>query len=221
MLEAPPRALRVVTQVVEIALGDHSKCADRRQRAALGAVDLVHAVTLAYLLCGRVHEGGRDPRERVTRDVHRRSRSLCAPRLPKLRSQESPRSLPSSDRGSYLSHMSNRLLDGHRSSPIRVRRSAVRQAIVPIRIRGGNASSGAVGCCRVATVLVASAHNNGEGQPSNAMGCHLAFHRETRSSSCIAAGLDHYRQTLSPRRFLLIVDLSQPVDHRRLSTMLK
>ena len=50
MREASPRALSVLAHVVEITLGDDSKRADRRQRAAFGAVNLVHAVTLAYLL---------------------------------------------------------------------------------------------------------------------------------------------------------------------------
>ena len=47
MLEASSRALRVVAEVVEIAFGNDAKRADGRQRAALGAVDLVDAVALA------------------------------------------------------------------------------------------------------------------------------------------------------------------------------
>ncbi len=50
MLEGSSRALRVVAEVVKIALGNDAKRADRRQRAAVGAVDFVDAVTLAHLL---------------------------------------------------------------------------------------------------------------------------------------------------------------------------
>jgi hypothetical protein len=42
--------------------------------------------------------------------------------------------------------------------PVRVRRSVGLQEIVPSRIMAGNASSGALGCCPAATVLVATAH---------------------------------------------------------------
>ena len=38
--------MALVADVVKIALGDDPKRADRRQRAALGAVDLVHTVAL-------------------------------------------------------------------------------------------------------------------------------------------------------------------------------
>jgi hypothetical protein len=44
--EASPRALRIVADVVKITLGDDPKRADRRQRAALAAVDLVRTVAL-------------------------------------------------------------------------------------------------------------------------------------------------------------------------------
>jgi hypothetical protein len=47
VLEASPGTLGVFTQVMKIALGDYTKRADRRQRAALGAVDLVDAVALS------------------------------------------------------------------------------------------------------------------------------------------------------------------------------
>ena len=46
MLEASSRALRIVADVVKITLGDDPKRADRRQRAALGTVDLVDTVAL-------------------------------------------------------------------------------------------------------------------------------------------------------------------------------
>ena len=48
MLEASSRALRVVAEVVKIAFGNDSKRANGRERAALVAVDLVDAVTVAY-----------------------------------------------------------------------------------------------------------------------------------------------------------------------------
>lgn len=40
------QVLCVISDVVQIALGDDPKSADRRQRAALGAIDLVHTVAL-------------------------------------------------------------------------------------------------------------------------------------------------------------------------------
>jgi hypothetical protein len=49
VLEASPRALGVVADVVKITLGDDPKRADRRQRAALGSVDFVDAFTVTYL----------------------------------------------------------------------------------------------------------------------------------------------------------------------------
>jgi hypothetical protein len=46
VFETSARCPGVLEDVVEIALGDHPKRADRRQRSGLGAVDLVHAFAL-------------------------------------------------------------------------------------------------------------------------------------------------------------------------------
>ena len=69
MLEASPRALGVVADVVKIASGDHPKYADRRQATALGAVDLVDAVTVAYLFSITSTRKLEIPREHVTRKI--------------------------------------------------------------------------------------------------------------------------------------------------------
>jgi hypothetical protein len=46
VLEASPRVLGIVPDVVQVALGDDSKRPDRCQRAALGTVDLIDTVAL-------------------------------------------------------------------------------------------------------------------------------------------------------------------------------
>jgi hypothetical protein len=46
VLKASPRALRIVADVVKITLGDDSKHADRRQRAAVAPVELVDTLAL-------------------------------------------------------------------------------------------------------------------------------------------------------------------------------
>jgi hypothetical protein len=65
-LDASPRALGIVADVVKITLGDDPKRADRRQRAALGAVDLVDALTVVYLLSIAPARKVEIPREHVT-----------------------------------------------------------------------------------------------------------------------------------------------------------
>lgn len=44
MLETSPRVLGIVPDVMQIAFGDDPKRTDRCERAALGTVDLVHAI---------------------------------------------------------------------------------------------------------------------------------------------------------------------------------
>jgi hypothetical protein len=48
VLEASPRTLRVVAEVLEVTLGDDPERADGRQRAALGAVNFVNAIAIPY-----------------------------------------------------------------------------------------------------------------------------------------------------------------------------
>jgi hypothetical protein len=52
---------------VKIAFDDDSKCADGRKRAALGAVDLVEAVAVAYRLSVTSARKVKILRERLTR----------------------------------------------------------------------------------------------------------------------------------------------------------
>jgi hypothetical protein len=67
VLEASPRALRVVAEIVKIAFGNDAERSDGRQRATLGAVDLVDAITVAHLLSVRCARKVKNPPEHVTR----------------------------------------------------------------------------------------------------------------------------------------------------------
>ena len=217
MPKAPPRALSVLTQVVEITLGDHSKRADRRQRAAFGAVDLVHAVTLAYRLPLASTREVEIRRERVTRMFIRRSRSLAAPRLPKLRSQESPRSLPSSD------------FEG-RTCPTWAIGSWTAIAPRPSECDGRPfvkrlcpSESGEATRRQALSVVVGSRPFLSPARITTARDSHpmqwavtSAFHRGTKLSSCIAAGLDHiptdsFATTLPAYRWSLPICRPPPI----------